>query len=129
MQGYYRNAKAITLLNTIRLQNMGAALTPESEQMPQGLDDNFQSVGNLLDIRDENLYVRKPAAILDSFLIMQENPELHGMSARTLRALWRARELITPEFRATPANRAAFLKPVSYTHLDVYKRQIVDIVG
>jgi len=110
MQGYYRTAKAVTLLNTILLQNMGAALAPESEQMPQVLDENFQSVGNLLDIRDENLFERQPAAILDSFLIMQENHELHGMSARTIRALWRARELITPEFRANPMHRAAFLK-------------------
>jgi [protein-PII] uridylyltransferase len=67
MQGYYRNAKATTLLNTILLQNMGAALAPESEQMPQLLDDNFQSVGNLLDIRDETLFERQPAIIFDSF--------------------------------------------------------------
>ena len=110
MQGYYRNAKAISLLNTILLQNMGAALAPESEKMPQVIDDNFQSVGNLLDIRDENLFVRKPTAIFDSFLVMQETHELHGMSARTLRALWRARELITPEFRANRENQVAFLK-------------------
>lgn len=110
MQGYYRTAKAITLLNTILLQNMGAALAPESEQRPKVLDANFQSVGSLLDIRDETLFEREPAAILDSFLIMQENHELHGMSARTLRALWRARELITPEFRANPAHQRAFLQ-------------------
>jgi UTP:GlnB (protein PII) uridylyltransferase len=42
MQGYYRNAKAVTLLNTILMQNMGAALAPESEQIPQPIDDNFQ---------------------------------------------------------------------------------------
>ncbi|WP_265942317.1 [protein-PII] uridylyltransferase [Dechloromonas sp. A34] len=110
MQEYYRNAKAVTLLNTILLQNMGAALAPEDEQVPQMLDDNFQSVGNLLDIRDENLFQRAPAAILDSFLVMQESHELHGMTARTLRALWRARELITPEFRAAPENCAAFIR-------------------
>ena len=110
MQGYYRNAKAVTLLNTILLQNIGAALAPENEQMPQGLDDDFQTIGNLLDIRDETLFARQPESILDCFLIMQENSELHGMTARTLRALWRARELITPEFRADPINRSAFLK-------------------
>jgi [protein-PII] uridylyltransferase len=41
---------------------------------------------------------------------MQESHELHGMTARTLRALWLARDLITPEFPGRPANRAAFLK-------------------
>ncbi len=109
MQAYYRNAKAITLLNTILLQNMGAALSPESEQMPQVLDDNFQMVGNLLDIRDENLFERDPSAIFDSFHVMQESHELSGMTARTLRALWRAGERITPAFRADPANRKAFI--------------------
>ena len=110
MQRYYRNAKSVTLINTILLQNMGAALSPESEQIPQILDDDFQSVGNLLDVRDETLFKRKPEAIFDSFLAMQESHELHGMTARTLRALWRASEQIDPEFRANPANKAAFLR-------------------
>ena len=111
MQGYYRNAKAVTALNTILLQNMGAALAPESEQTPQVLDDDFQSVGNLLDLRDENLFARKPTAIFDSFLIMQESHELHGMTARTLRALWRAgQSVIDDKFRADPANHAAFMR-------------------
>lgn len=110
MQGYYRNAKAVTLLNTIMMQNIGAALAPESEQLAQPVDENFQSVGALLDVRDENLFARNPSAILDSFLVMQECRELHGMTARTLRALWRARDCITPEFRTNPANRGAFLK-------------------
>ncbi|HEX6735747.1 MAG TPA: [protein-PII] uridylyltransferase [Azonexus sp.] len=110
MQGYYRNAKAVTLLNTILLQNLEAALAPESQQVPQVLDENFQTVGNLLDLRDETLFERQPSAILDSFLVMQESHELHGMTARTLRALWRARERITPDFQRDPAQRAAFIK-------------------
>ena len=110
MQGYYRNAKAITLLNTILLQNIGAALSPESEQLPQPIDDYFQSVGGLLDIRDETVFNRHPELILDSFLVMQENHDLHGMTARTLRALWHGRDLITPEFRARRENRQAFVK-------------------
>jgi [protein-PII] uridylyltransferase len=110
MQVYYRNAKSVSLLNTILLQNMAAALTPENEQMPQPFDENFQMVGNLLDIRDEMLFEKQPSAILDSFRVMQESHELSGMTARTLRALWRSRELITPEFRADPENRAMFLK-------------------
>lgn len=110
MQRYYRNAKTVTLLNTILMQNMGAALAPENEQVPQSIDDDFQSVGNLLDLRDEELFNRKPSAIFDAFLVMQESHDLHGMTARTLRALWRSRRLITPEFRANPTNRQAFIK-------------------
>lgn len=110
MQSYYRNAKGVTLLNTIVLQNMGAALAPESELIPQYLDDHFQMVGNLLDVRDEKLFEKEPSQIFDAFLIMQESHELQGMTARTLRALWLANERITPAFRADPANRAMFIK-------------------
>ncbi|MBS1145156.1 MAG: [protein-PII] uridylyltransferase [Proteobacteria bacterium] len=110
MQVYYRNAKTVCLLNTILLQNMSAALTPENEQTPQPLDDNFQIVGNLLDIRDEALFQKQPSAIFDSFLVMQETHELSGMTARTLRALWRAGDQMTQAFRDDPANRAMFLK-------------------
>jgi [protein-PII] uridylyltransferase len=132
MQDYYRNAKAITLLNTILLQNIGAALAPESEQAPQSIDDNFRSVGGLLDIRADDALVRQPSLILDSFLVMQECPDLHGMTARTLRALWRARELITPEFRVDPNNRAAFLRllkaPRGIIH-EVRRMNQLDILG
>jgi [protein-PII] uridylyltransferase len=110
MQVYYRNAKTVSLLNTILLQNMAVALTPENELTPQPFDDNFQTVGNLLDIRDEALFEKLPSAILDSFLVMQETHELSGMTARTLRALWRAGDQMTDEFRADPANRAMFLR-------------------
>ncbi|MCL2345702.1 MAG: [protein-PII] uridylyltransferase [Desulfobulbus sp.] len=110
MQAYYRNAKAVVLLNTILLQNMEAALTPASQQTPQALGEHFQSVGGRLDVADETLFERRPAAILDTFRVMQEHHELHGLTARTLRALWRARERITPEFQGDPAQRAAFLK-------------------
>jgi [protein-PII] uridylyltransferase len=110
MQGYYRNAKAITLTNTILMQNIGAALAPENEQLPHPIDANFQSVGGLLDIRNENAFNLDPALILGSFLVMQEHSDLHGMTARTLRALWRSRELITPAFRNKPAHRAIFVK-------------------
>ncbi len=110
MQVYYRNAKTVDLLNTILLQNMGTALTPESEQAPQPFDDHFQIVGNLLDIRGDNLFEDQPELILESFLIMQKSHELSGMTARTLRALWRASDRIDPAFRADPVNRESFLR-------------------
>jgi len=116
MQGYYRNAKAITLLNTILLQNLEAALAPESQPAPRLLDEHFQAVGSLLDLRDETLFEREPAAIFGSFLVMQQNHELHGMTARTLRALWRSRGRITPESRHDATQRAAFIQLFQNPH-------------
>jgi [protein-PII] uridylyltransferase len=110
MQGYFRNAKLVTQLNTILLQNIGAEIFPGYQGTTIGINERFQMERELLDVCSEDVFERNPAAILESFLLMQERPELKGMTARTLRALWRARRLITPAFRRDPHNRAQLLR-------------------
>jgi [protein-PII] uridylyltransferase len=110
MQTYYRNAKTVTQLNTILLQGMGATIFNQGEHAPIIIDDYFQSDRELLDVRYEDVFEQHPDAILKSFLTMERRPELKGMTARTLRALWRARLLIDSEFRHDPENRKAFLQ-------------------
>lgn len=110
MQRYYRTAKSVTQLNTILLQNIGAEIFPESNRAPIVINERFQSDRELLDVRAEDIFEKTPSAILESFLIMQQRGELKGMTARTLRALWRARRLIGPDFRRDPHNRAIFLQ-------------------
>ncbi|HZV54097.1 MAG TPA: [protein-PII] uridylyltransferase [Rhodocyclaceae bacterium] len=91
MQRYYRNAKLVTQLNTLVLQNLNARIAPGPAPTPIVIDERFQMVRDLLDIRQDDLFEREPRAILESFLLMAHRPELHGMTARTLRALWQAR--------------------------------------
>jgi [protein-PII] uridylyltransferase len=110
MQRYYRTAKAVTQLNTILLQNLGAAIFPSYNTEPEILNERFQSVRELLDARDPELFEREPRAILESFLVMQQHSELKGMTAATLRALWRARGHIDATFRRDPVNRARFIE-------------------
>lgn len=109
MQQYYRTAKSVTLFNTILLQNIGAALSTVAIQPPEALDEEFQNVGGLLDLRDAHLFEKKPLAIFRAFRVMQQNADLQDMTVSTLRALWRGRRLITPEFRADPEARRLFL--------------------
>ncbi len=109
MQRYYRNAKLITQLNTILLQNLGERIFPDNRKAAFVIDDHFQMQRDLLDVRSEDVFDQQPSAILQSFLLLQQRPELKGMTARTLRALWRARHRIDTKFRRDPANRALFL--------------------
>ena len=110
MQRYFRAAKAITQLNTILLQNLGARLSPRPLLQPRELNERFQVRGELLDARDEEIFQSRPSAILEGFLLMQQNPELRGMTAPTLRALWRARRRIDAAYRRDPLNRLLFLQ-------------------
>ncbi len=110
MQRYYRTAKAITQLNTLLLQNIAVQLFSGENSQPEILNERFQSAHELLEARDADLFERQPGAILESFLLLQQHSELKGMSAATLRALWRARARIDARFRRDPANRALFLQ-------------------
>ncbi len=110
MQQYYRAAKTITQLNTIVLQNLEARLLPRGEEKRQPLNERFQADGELLEVVDESLFQRQPTAILESFLLLMQHRELRGMTARTLRALWRARLLVNSSFRKDAIARLLFLQ-------------------
>ena len=109
MQSYFRTAKAVTQLNTILLQNMGAKIFPARNSDGAKISEKFRRVGELLKAHPADLFEREPTAILESFLVMQQHSELKGMTAQTLRALWRARTRIDVAFRRDPRNRATFL--------------------
>jgi [protein-PII] uridylyltransferase len=110
MQRYYRTAKAITQLNTIVLQNLGARIFPAKDASPLPVNERFRIANELLEATSPDLFQAHPSAILECFRIMQDHPELKGMTAQTLRELWRARPRITPAFRRDPANRRLFLE-------------------
>ncbi|MFN2644846.1 MAG: [protein-PII] uridylyltransferase [Burkholderiales bacterium] len=110
MQRYYQTAKGVTQLNTIVLQNLEARLAPEPAAAPQPLNERFQVRGELLETAAEDLFEREPLAILESFLLLMQHQELRGMSAPTLRALYRARRRIDAGFRADPLARLLFLQ-------------------
>ena len=109
MQEYYRIAKSINQINSILLQNIGVAIFPSLEQTPLPLNERFQSVRQHLDVVHEDVFNEAPEAIFETFLLMQQRPELIGLTARTIRALWRARLLIDDDFRANPQYKAQFI--------------------
>lgn len=111
MQRYYQNAKLVTQLNAIILQNLAGTIFPAPGRPAVfSINPRFQMTRELLDVTGEDVFEREPRAILESFLLMQQRSELKGMTARTLRALWRARPLITASFRSDPTNRSMFLQ-------------------
>jgi [protein-PII] uridylyltransferase len=109
MQRYYQTAKGVTQLNTILMQNLEARLAPRPDTPPRALNERFEVRSELLHIKQENTFAREPSAILECFLLMMQHQELRGMTARTLRALWRARSFVNAKFRKDPIARLLFL--------------------
>ncbi len=115
MQSYYRTKRAVRQFNTILLQSLHDHLFRETPPQ-QGLNERFRSIGNLLDIRDEHLFEHTPNAIFELFLLLEQHPGLTDLSAKTLRALWRAQYHIDAKFRRDPLNRARFMEIVRQPH-------------
>ncbi|MBX3679012.1 MAG: [protein-PII] uridylyltransferase [Rhodocyclaceae bacterium] len=110
MQQYYINAKKVTQLNTVLLLNFAEEFLDDRQLPAVVIDDDFQAVRELLDIRHDRVFAENPSSLLRCFLVMQQRSELKGMTARTLRALWQNRNRINAEFRANPENRALFVE-------------------
>jgi len=109
MQRYYRTKLAVRQFNTIMLQNLHDYLFRKTPVQCM-LNERFMMVGTLLEIRDEQLFEHTPEAIFELFLLMEQHAELTDISAKTLRALWRAQQRIDASFRRNPLNRARFME-------------------
>jgi [protein-PII] uridylyltransferase len=109
MQRYYLTAKKLTQINAVLLQNYGSEIFSERALPAIVINDHFQVVRELLDIRREDEFKHHPRALLECFLLLQQRSELKGLTARTMRALWINRGLINAAFRADPGNRELFM--------------------
>ena len=108
MKRYYWAAKAVTQLNQILLLNIEERLSPSTHE-PRPINARFSDKAGMLEVVSDDLYQREPHAILETFLVFQ-TAGMNGLSVRTLRALYNARDLMNGAFRKDPVNRATFMQ-------------------
>ncbi|MDO9144275.1 [protein-PII] uridylyltransferase [Rhodoferax sp.] len=108
MKRYYWAAKAVTQLNQILLLNIEERLSPNMHE-PRPINAHFSDKAGMLEVVSDDLYRREPHAILETFLVFQ-TAGMNGLSARTLRALYNARDLMDGAFRKDPVNRDLFMQ-------------------
>jgi [protein-PII] uridylyltransferase len=119
MKRFYWAAKAVTQLNQILLLNIEERLAP-SEHEPEPINERFLNKAGMIEVAADDLYLKNPHAILETFLVYQTTVGVKGFSARTLRALYNARKVMDGKFRSDPVNHATFramlLAPEGITH-------------
>jgi [protein-PII] uridylyltransferase len=109
MQRYYINCRWIIQLNTILLQNIASQLFPGAAFEARPLNERFHVERDMLAASDPAVFETYPPALLECFHLLQQHADLKGMTAPTLRALWRSRNRMNGEFRRDPANQKLFL--------------------
>ncbi len=119
MQRYYRTIMDVSLLNEMLLQLFREAILVDAGHIVP-LNPSFQIRNDYLEITSEHTFARNPSAILELFRLMQDNPQIRGVRATTIRVLGRHLWLIDEEFRQNPKNHRLFLDimraPAGVTH-------------
>ncbi|CAH2812161.1 MAG: [Protein-PII] uridylyltransferase (EC / [Protein-PII]-UMP uridylyl-removing enzyme [uncultured Caballeronia sp.] len=120
MRRYYWTAKAVTQLATILIQNVEAQLFPSTSSITHVLNEHFVEKQGMLEIASHDVFEREPNAILEAFLLYEQTRGVKGLSARTLRAIYNARDLMGRDWRCDPENRRLFMEilkqPEGITH-------------
>ncbi|MBI5278104.1 MAG: [protein-PII] uridylyltransferase [Burkholderiales bacterium] len=107
MKRFYWAAKAVTQLNQILLLNIEERLRPTTHA-PRPINERFNEKAGMIDVASDDLYLKQPQAILETFLVYQTTVGIKGLSARTLRAIYNARAVMDSKFRRDSANHATF---------------------
>lgn len=121
MQQYYRTITELSRLNEMLLQLYEEAILLKDQLGdPQPINKRFQSRSGYLEVTHTNVFRRYPIALLEIFLILQQNPELKGVRACTIRLIRDHCHLIDEKFRKDLRASSLFMEilrqPTGITH-------------
>lgn len=110
MQRYYRTVMDLSRLNEMLLQQFQEVILNDPHADAQPLTEHFSIHNGFLQVVDEGTFDSNPAALLELFLLLQQRPELKGVSAGTISLIRRSLNLIDDAFRQDPRNHRVFLQ-------------------
>ncbi len=120
MQRYYRTVMDLSRLNEMLLQLFEEAILMDPSAKPEALNERFQVKNGYLQTAHDQVFARDPSALLETFLLLQQHPEIRGVSAVTVGLIKRYLNLIDESFRQDPRNHRLFLNilraPEGVTH-------------
>jgi [protein-PII] uridylyltransferase len=132
MQRYYRTVMDLSRLNEMLLQLFEEAILMDPDARPQPLNERFQVKNGYLQTVDENVFLNDLSSLLELFLLLQQNPEIRGVSAYTVGLIRRHLYLIDEEFRQNPRNHRLFLAilraPAGVTH-ELRRMNLYGVLG
>jgi [protein-PII] uridylyltransferase len=131
MQKYYRTVMDVSLLNEMLLQLFREAILTQSAP-PSPINARFQIRNDYLEVTNPEVFARHPSALLELFVLLQQNPQLRGVRAETIRLIGTHVPLIDEEFRQNPRHHRLFMEilcaPVGVTH-ELRRMNLYGVLG
>jgi len=132
MQRYYRTVMELSRLNEMLLQLFEEAILMNPDAPAEPLNERFQVKNGFLQTVSDHVFRNDPSALLELFLLLQQNPEIRGVSAFTVGLIKRNLYLIDDEFRQNPRNHRLFLsilrEPEGVTH-ELRRMNLYGVLG
>ncbi|HEY5558507.1 MAG TPA: [protein-PII] uridylyltransferase [Steroidobacteraceae bacterium] len=132
MQRYYRTAMFVSWLNELLLQHFREEILADRDAPTVPLSRQFQERDDYLEVTGEDVFTRYPSALLELFVVLQQNPRLRGVRANTIRLVTQNLWLIDEEFRQNPRNHRLFLEllraPAGVTH-ELRRMNLYGVLG
>ncbi len=115
MQQYYRAVMELNRLNEMLMQLFQEAILLHDQiGPPQPVSKRFQSRSGYLEVTHPRVFKQRPFALLEVFHVLQQNPQLKGIRASTIRLIRENRHLIDDDFREDVRTRSLFMEIVRY---------------
>lgn len=110
MSSYYRNVQSVVKMNDILLQHFREELfkKPVTEITP--INRQFQLIDQYLDIKFPQVFEHNPTALLEVFIILENDSNIRGLRSNAIRAFSEALYLVDDDFRHNPINKALFIE-------------------
>ena len=132
MQRYYRTVMDLSRLNEMLLQLFEEAILMDPDAAPEPMNERFQVKNGFLQTVNSRVFINDPSALLELFLLLQQHPDIRGVSAYTVELIKRNLHLIDEEFRQNPRNHRLFLAilraPEGVTH-ELRRMNLYGVLG
>ncbi|ALG69091.1 [protein-PII] uridylyltransferase [Beggiatoa leptomitoformis] len=111
MKNYYRTIKELSSLNDMLLQLFHEViLYGDLPANIRPLNKRFQVRNDYIEVMHDKVFMNYPFALLEIFLLLQQNPEIQGIRASTIRLMRQYRWLIDDAFHRDLRARSLFFE-------------------
>jgi [protein-PII] uridylyltransferase len=111
MQFYFKTVQGLERLNEMLLQLFNERFVHgKKNSKTVAVNDHFVAINGYLEAVDEQIFERYPLALLEVFLLLQQNLALKGIRATTIRLIRKNLPLIDADFRKNKAANLLFIE-------------------
>ncbi len=111
MRVYHRTVRELGRLNEMLLQHFQEAIIyAKRREKIKPLNKRFQIRNDFIEVCNNRVFMRWPSALLELFLLIQQNDNIKGVRASTIRLVRESIYLIDDDYRNDLRNKTLFLE-------------------